>query len=172
MPRASVGLGHPFPTTSRTDLAALGELTVCNQVSLLRDSSWSEPLLLQREVAAMGAQHFPTRAVHDSLCPTDASQPEEARDKSIQIPSFPSDVPVPTNSPHHRSSEGAAMPLGSASDLPCSLSATGCGGITAWSLSCQEGDLRPWQGSPGEFEEEFGFRKRIPSFGDRASFQV
>lgn len=56
----------------------------------------------------MGAQHFPTRAVHDSLCPTDASQPEEARDKSIQIPSFPSDVPVLTNSPHHRSSEGAS----------------------------------------------------------------
>lgn len=113
----------------------------------------------------MGAQHFPTRGIHDSLCPKDASQPEEASVKSIQITSSTSDIP-PTNSPHHSSSEGAAMPLGSAPDPLCSLSATGCGGITAWSLSCQEGDLRPWQGSPDEYEEEFGFRKRIQSSGD------
>lgn len=89
----------------------------------------------------MGGQHFPTRGVHDSLCPMDVSQPEEASVKSTQIPPSTSDTPVLTNTPHHRSSEAAAMPVGPESDLPSSLSATGCGGIIAWSPSCQEGDL-------------------------------
>lgn len=71
----------------------------------------------------------------------DASQPEEASVKSTQIPPSTSDIPVLTNTPHLRSSEAAAMPVGPESDLPCSLSATGYGGIAAWSLSCQEGDL-------------------------------
>lgn len=102
---------------------------------------WSGPLLLQKEAPTAEAQHCLTRGVRDSLCQVDASQSEEASVKPTQVLPSPSDTPALTNTPPHRPSEAAAMPVGPESGLPCSLSATGCGGITAWSLSCQEGDL-------------------------------
>lgn len=34
----------------------------------------------------MGGQHFPTRGVHDLLCPMDVSQPEET---STNLPKYP-----------------------------------------------------------------------------------
>lgn len=151
-------------------LAAPGWITAYHQVSLTKDFTWFEQLLLQRVASTTGAQRFPTRGVHDSLCPTDASQPEEASVKPTQIPPSTSDAPVLTNTPHHRSSEAAAMPVGPESDLPCSLSATGCGGIT---VQPRLSGRRAWWGSLGEYKEEFGFQNKIvQSSGDGTSYQV
>jgi len=120
-------------------LAAPGWLTVHHQVSFIRDFTWSGQLLLQSKASTTGVQHV--GGVHDLICPMDTIPPEKANVKLTQMPTSTSDTLVLTTTPHHRSSEAAALPVGPESDLPCSPPATGCGGITAWSLSCQEGHL-------------------------------
>lgn len=78
------------------------------------------------------------RGAHGSLCPMDVSQPEGASVKRTQTAPSTSD-PLCLQTPQLLQSCTVPRPD---PDCPApSLSAPGCGAITVWSPSCQEGDL-------------------------------